>query len=183
MTACPAPQPAAPTADGAEEEVVELPPILCTDFKGHMHVPLWITPALFAFVFVACLLGCFNKRRPAIITPPVLPSYHPCLLGCFNKHRLGLGLGLGTSAASSSAGPRSPTLQPTPNPDPHPQPQSPTRASTSTQPHPHRNPNPDPDPTILTLTLRRELVHSAPTAVHSTHGSKPLRNPKRVESF
>ena len=69
VTTCPAPQPAAPTAGGAEEEVVELPPILCTDFKGHMHVPLWITPALFAFVFVACLLGCFNKRRPA--------SYHP----------------------------------------------------------------------------------------------------------
>ena len=88
VTTCPAPQPAAPTADGAEEEVVELPPILCTDFKGHMHVPLWITPALFAFVFVACLLGCFNKRRPARYRPrPVLPSYHPCLLGCFNKHR------------------------------------------------------------------------------------------------
>ena len=69
VATCPAPQPAAPTAEGAEEEVVELPPILCTDFKGHMHVPLWITPALFAFVFVACLLGCFNKRRPA--------SYHP----------------------------------------------------------------------------------------------------------
>ena len=65
-TTCPAPQPAAPTADGAEEEVVELPPILCTDFKGHMHVPLWITPALFAFVFVACLLGCFNKRRELV---------------------------------------------------------------------------------------------------------------------
>ena len=57
------PQPAEPTADGAEEPVFELPPIMCTDFKGHMHVPLWITPALFAFVFVACLLGCFNKRR------------------------------------------------------------------------------------------------------------------------
>merc|ERR1711865_759883 len=77
----------------SEEPVFELPPIMCTDFKGHMHVPLWITPALFAFVFVACLLGCFNKRR--------------------------------------------------------------------------------------------ELVHSAPTAVTSmgsTHGSKPLRNPKRIES-
>ena len=57
------PQPTEPTPDGAEEPVFELPPIMCTDFKGHMHVPLWITPALFAFVFVACLLGCFNKRR------------------------------------------------------------------------------------------------------------------------
>ena len=101
MATCPAPQPAAPTAEGAEEEVVELPPILCTDFKGHMHVPLWITPALFAFVFVACLLGCFNKRRPASYHPQ---CYHPCLPGCFNKRRSGLGLGLGTSAASTSAG-------------------------------------------------------------------------------
>jgi len=168
VTTCPAPQPAAPTAGGAEEEVVELPPILCTDFKGHMHVPLWITPALFAFVFVACLLGCFNKRRPARYHPlPVLPSYHPCLLGCFNRRR--------PSQPNSSAHPQPRPPPSAPNPLPAPQPQP--------NPNLHRNPNPDPDPTILTLTLRRELVHSAPTAVHSTHGSKPLRNPKRVESF
>ena len=98
--------------------MVELPPILCTDFKGHMHVPLWITPALFAFVFVACLLGCFNKRRPASYHPlPVLPSFHPCLLGCFSKRR--------PSQPNSSAHPqrRPPTpylQQPTPNPAPSP---------------------------------------------------------------
>ena len=52
----------------AEEPVYELPPITCEDFEGHLHVPLWITPALFAFVFVGCLLGCFRKRKELVHT-------------------------------------------------------------------------------------------------------------------
>ena len=69
------PQPAESTADWAEETVYELPPIMCTDFKAHMHVPLWITPALFAFVFVACLLGCFNKRRELVHSAPTVSTH------------------------------------------------------------------------------------------------------------
>ena len=62
------PKPAEQVDRWAEEPVFDLPPIKCPDFEGHLHVPLWITPALFALVFVGCLLGCFRKRRELVHT-------------------------------------------------------------------------------------------------------------------
>ena len=32
------------------------------NWKGHVHVPVWATPAIIAFLFVGCLLGCYRKN-------------------------------------------------------------------------------------------------------------------------
>lgn len=32
------------------------------NWKGHVHVPVWATPAIIAFLFVGCLLGCHKKQ-------------------------------------------------------------------------------------------------------------------------
>ena len=62
------PAPQVPPDPWGPEPVYEVPTITCEDFEGHLHVPLWITPALFAFIFVGCLLGCFRKRRELVHT-------------------------------------------------------------------------------------------------------------------
>ena len=33
------------------------------DWEGHVHVPVWTTPAVLALVFVLCLWGCHNQRH------------------------------------------------------------------------------------------------------------------------
>jgi hypothetical protein len=37
--------------------------VIQCDWPGHVHVPIWATPAMFAFIFVGCLLACFRQRR------------------------------------------------------------------------------------------------------------------------
>lgn len=38
------------------------------DWPGHVHVPIWATPAMFAFIFVGCLLACFRQRSELLHT-------------------------------------------------------------------------------------------------------------------
>ena len=44
-------------AGGLERVVV----VQC-NWKGHVHVPVWATPAIMALMFVGCLLGCYRKN-------------------------------------------------------------------------------------------------------------------------
>ena len=32
--------------------------VIQCDWPGHVHVPIWATPAMFAFIFVGCPLAC-----------------------------------------------------------------------------------------------------------------------------
>jgi endo-1,4-beta-xylanase len=47
----------APVGGGPERSLV-----LRCNWKGHVHVPVWATPAIIAFLFVGCLLGCYRKN-------------------------------------------------------------------------------------------------------------------------
>ena len=46
----------------APREGQQLYSIKC-NWKGHVHVPVWATPAVIAFLFVGCLLGCYRKQQ------------------------------------------------------------------------------------------------------------------------
>jgi len=37
--------------------------VLQCAWKGHFHLPVGVTPAIIAFLFVACLLGCYKKNQ------------------------------------------------------------------------------------------------------------------------
>ena len=51
--------------ESSNGEVIQ-PYFVKCDWEGHVHVPVWATPALIALVFVACLLACFRKRRELV---------------------------------------------------------------------------------------------------------------------
>ena len=41
--------------------------VIKCNWKGHMHVPVWATPAIIAFLFVGCLLGCYQKNTEQLM--------------------------------------------------------------------------------------------------------------------
>lgn len=36
------------------------------EWKGHVHIPVWATPAIIAFIMVGCLLGCWRKSKESM---------------------------------------------------------------------------------------------------------------------
>jgi len=36
--------------------------VIKCDWKGHVHMPVWATPAIIALLFVGCLLGCYRQN-------------------------------------------------------------------------------------------------------------------------
>lgn len=47
-----------------EEQTYE---IRC-NWKGHVHVPVWATPAIIALLFVGCLLGCYRRNKEHLLS-------------------------------------------------------------------------------------------------------------------
>jgi len=67
---------------GAEAEAQTF--VIKCDWEGHLHVPVWTTPAALALAFVSCLGWCWrqkaalkNKGRPAHMQPTRVPTRSP----------------------------------------------------------------------------------------------------------
>ena len=75
------------------------------NWKGHVHVPVWATPAVIALLFVGCLIGCYRRNTEHMAAQAALRKRDAECAGGRRREGGGGGRGGGGRSSRSLEGP------------------------------------------------------------------------------